>query len=205
MTDVPKDWVPDKPEPIETTGFPKPSRRMEFLDEPPWNRPCAASDPPALTYPHSQQKKRQDHMLVDSRMMLVNSRFTGLMHAFDLGTAEDPGTRHRRVGFCPAPLFEADKESPVADGIFKDVSVRKSEMGADKCSEALGDNPPFIARSGTKDGRIVMPRATLDEPDSWRGEAVMNCIFASNRTKRPMKDAKIEPVGFVACNIVEET
>lgn len=50
-------------------------------------------------------------------------------------------------------------------------------------------------------GDITMTRAALDGPDIWQDEAVMNCIFASNRLKRAVEDANIKSLGFIACDL----
>ena len=96
------------------------------------------------------------------------------------------------------PLFAADQETHLADYLFMQVSVQKTAVIPED-SKGLQRTPEGISKAtmpNVKDSDFVMTRAALDGPDIWQDEAVMSCIFVSDRLKRAMEDAKIEPRGL---------
>ncbi len=149
---------------------------------------------------HKKVPKLKDVSQIQSGMLMISARFAELLREFDLGAPVELGPDHRRVEMHPIAFYETDKTTHVGDYVLVHVTVQK-DCFAPEHSSKLGGGPDIWVPMGLES--IAVREAALGGPDLWRAPGLWNVLFFSDRLKRAIEAAKIEPITFHSCQIVD--
>jgi hypothetical protein len=147
---------------------------------------------------------KDDLFAIQAGIMVVSERLADIFRRFSLGpepTEHDP--RPRRTELHPMPLFAHDERTLIRNVVLLQCSAHQANWVSEETKRAKHHGRDVWSAMLAGSQAIASRRSLADGLDFWRDPRLTHNWFCSDRLYQGMPDAKIEPLAFHPCRMID--